>query len=288
MMQAPPGQEQDPENGFMDDNPTLPVEERTSLSPGRTAPLRLAVTAGPDRGRTAVVDQARVLVGRGETADLRLTDPTVSECHVELRWTERGIEVTDLGSRNGVKAGAVRLTRGVVPAGSQIVLGATVIVAAPDGEHDVPASSATAFGGMQGASLPMRELFALLERLARTDLSLLIQGKTGTGKELAARAIHANSARAAGPFVVLDCTSIPPTLAASLLFGSEKGAYTGATERRVGVFEAASGGTLFIDEVGDLPLDLQPTLLRVVQSREVVPIGATRPRPVNVRLITAT
>jgi DNA-binding NtrC family response regulator len=117
---------------------------------------------------------------------------------------------------------------------------------------------------------------------------VLIQGETGTGKEEAARALHECGPRAPGPFAVLDCTAVPATLASSVLFGHEKGAFTGATERRLGVFEAAHGGTLFIDEVGELPLDLQPLLLRVLQQREVVPVGSTRAKKINVRIISAT
>lgn len=267
---------------------TLSLEEREALPPGRMVPLRIAVIEGPDRGTQRLVDAQRVLIGRGETADVRLTDPTVSMCHAELAWSGRGIAVRDLGSRNGVKVGSVRLVEGTVPAGSRIALGNTVIVVAPEADHDVPTSSASSFGGLTGGSRPMRELFALLERLAKTELSVVIQGRTGTGKEVAARALHERGRRASGPFVVLDCTAIPPGLAPSVLFGAEKGAYTGATERRMGVFEAAHGGTLFIDEVGDLPADLQPALLRALQSREVVPVGSTRPRPVNVRVIAAT
>jgi DNA-binding NtrC family response regulator len=131
-------------------------------------------------------------------------------------------------------------------------------------------------------------VYAQLERLAPSDLSVLIEGETGTGKEVAARALHAASRRARGPFVVLDCTAVPPALAESVLFGHEKGAFTGANERRVGVFEAATDGTVFLDEVGELPSEVQPKLLRVLERREVVPVGGTRPRPVNIRMVSAT
>jgi DNA-binding NtrC family response regulator len=134
----------------------------------------------------------------------------------------------------------------------------------------------------------MRELYAMLERLARTDLTVLIEGDTGTGKEVAARALHELGRRKSEPFVVLDCTAIPPNLAESVLFGHEKGAFTGANERRIGLFEAAHGGTLFIDELGELPVDLQPKLLRVLERREVVAVGASKPRPVDVRIVSAT
>ncbi len=134
----------------------------------------------------------------------------------------------------------------------------------------------------------MRALYTLLERLAPTDLSLLIEGPTGTGKELAARAIHEASGHAEGPFVVLDCTAIPPSLAESILFGHERGAFTGAAERRPGVFEAAAQGTLFLDEVGELPSELQPKLLRVLEQRQVVRVGASQAIPVHARILSAT
>jgi DNA-binding NtrC family response regulator len=134
----------------------------------------------------------------------------------------------------------------------------------------------------------MRELFTLLERLAGTELALLLEGPTGSGKELAARAIHAESAHASGPFVVLDCTAIPVTLAESVLFGHERGAFTGANERRPGVFEAAGEGTVFLDEVGELPIDLQPKLLRALEQRQVVRVGSSQPIPVRARVLSAT
>lgn len=134
----------------------------------------------------------------------------------------------------------------------------------------------------------MRELFALLERLAPTELTVSVHGPTGSGKELVARAIHDGSARAKGPFVVLDCAALPASLAESVLFGHAVGAFTGANEARGGVFEAADGGTVFLDEIGELPLDLQPKLLRVLEQRQVTRVGESRPRPISVRVVSAT
>ena len=134
----------------------------------------------------------------------------------------------------------------------------------------------------------MRELFADLMRIAATDLSLLIEGETGTGKELVAESVHTNSQRASSPFVVFDCSAIAPTLVESELFGHERGAFTGAVAPRAGVFEQADGGTIFLDEIGELPKDLQPKLLRVLEKREVRRLGATKTLPLNVRLTAAT
>jgi DNA-binding NtrC family response regulator len=134
----------------------------------------------------------------------------------------------------------------------------------------------------------MRELFATIERIAAKPLSVLVQGETGTGKEEVARALHAHSLRATQPFVVIDATALPEALTEALLFGHEKGAFTGADHRRSGFFEAASGGTIFIDEIGELPLALQAKFLRVLERQEVVRIGGHAPIKVDFRLIAAT
>jgi transcriptional regulator with PAS, ATPase and Fis domain len=134
----------------------------------------------------------------------------------------------------------------------------------------------------------MRELFALLNRVAGTDATVLLAGETGTGKELLAEAVHQRSARAGGPFVVVDCGALPHELIGSELFGHVRGAFTGATNAKRGLIEEADGGTLFLDEVGELPLDLQPQLLRVLEKREVRPVGDTRSKKVSIRVIAAT
>jgi transcriptional regulator with GAF, ATPase, and Fis domain len=142
---------------------------------------------------------------------------------------------------------------------------------------------------MLGTSSSMREIFAVVERTAPTDLTVLITGETGTGKELVARAIHESSGqRAAQPFVVLDCASIPATLIESALFGHERGAFTGADQRRSGHFEQANGGTIFLDEIGELDLSLQPRLLRVLERKEVRRVGASEPISVDARILAAT
>ncbi|RYE83436.1 MAG: sigma-54-dependent Fis family transcriptional regulator, partial [Myxococcales bacterium] len=153
-------------------------------------------------------------------------------------------------------------------------------LAAPAGEQG--------FGGMLGASAAMRRLYPLCARLAASDVPVIIEGETGTGKEVLAEALHAESARSKGPFVVFDCTTVAPNLIESALFGHEKGAFTGATDARKGVFEQAHGGTLLIDEIGDLALELQPKLLRVLQRSEVCRVGGGRWQKVDVRVLVAT
>ena len=187
-----------------------------------------------------------------------------------------------------MRVAGVRVERGIAPSGCVLTLGMTTLRVEVAGDFSVPLANVSSFGRLLGRSALMQRLYAQLEKLAQTELSVLIEGETGTGKELAARALHTAGSRQDGPFVVLDCTTLQRELAPSRLFGHERGAFTGAIERKVGVFEAASNGTLFIDEVGELPLELQPMLLRVLQEREITPVGSTRARPVHVRVISAT
>jgi len=146
----------------------------------------------------------------------------------------------------------------------------------------------TKFGRMVGQSPPMRALFALLQRAALCDATVLIDGETGTGKEVSALAVHENSARSAGPFVVVDCGAIPAQLLESELFGYERGAFTGAVAARTGAFEAADGGTIFLDEIGELSLDLQPKILRALEGRKIKRVGSNTYFPIDVRVIAAT
>jgi two-component system response regulator GlrR len=144
------------------------------------------------------------------------------------------------------------------------------------------------FGRVAATSAVMGDVFTVLKRLARTDVTLTLMGETGTGKDVTAHAVHEASARAASPFVVFDCGAVPPNLVESELFGHERGAFTGAHAEHEGAFERARGGTLFLDEIGELPLDLQPRLLRALDSRSVRRVGGTRERQVDVRIIAAT
>ena len=153
---------------------------------------------------------------------------------------------------------------------------------------EIPVSSRDRFGGLLGGSAAMRRVFAILERIAPTDTTLLVEGETGTGKELVAEGVHEESQRSGGPFVVFDCSAVSPNLIESELFGHVKGAFTGAIGDRAGAFEAADGGTLFLDEVGELPLDLQPKLLRALERREVRRVGSNQVRRVDVRIVAAT
>lgn len=260
---------------------------RTILRPRATpAAVRVVVVAGPSSGAAAV--GKKITLGRSRVADVAVADLTVSEFHVELAAHEDGIEVRDLDSWNGTFFEGARIGRAVVPRGTTLTLGESAIRVDVAAEAQALPPERDSFRALLGKSTAMRELFALLERLAPTDLAVFIEGPTGSGKELVARALHDASARPKGPFVVLDCAALPASLAESVLFGHTTGAFTGAVEPRMGVFEAANGGTVFLDEVGDLPLDLQPKLLRLLESRQVTRLGENKPRPVSVRLLSAT
>jgi len=250
--------------------------------------LRVSVIEGPDEGTSVVLGKRTAILGRSPSADLALTDPTVSTFHVEISSDEHGIRATDLDSSNGTLFAGARVTQAVVPSGSLLQLGASRVRVELDAPVPVTTEAPDRFGELRGRSRVMRELFAVLDRLARTDLSVLVEGPTGSGKELVAHALHDAGTRKDGPFVVLDCTAIPATLSESILFGHERGAFTGATDRRIGLFEAADHGTLFLDEVGELPKALQPKLLRVLETRKVRRIGGNSERAVDVRVVAAT
>lgn len=250
--------------------------------------LKISVVSGPEVGQTTSIEANKAIVGRSQACDFRISDATASSFHVELSVEEGAIGVRDLESRNGTIYQGARLSSAVVPSGSTLEIGSSVVRVELDVLHAAPVDELASFGDLVGVSRVMRRVFALLTRLARTELSLLVEGPTGTGKELVARAIHEASAHASGPLIVLDCTAIPQTLAESVLFGHEKGAFTGATERRAGAFEAAGNGTVFIDEVGELPLELQPKLLRVLEQRQVARVGSSQPIPIGARVVSAT
>ena len=257
---------------------------------GRTAvrSCMCRVTSG-DRVTAEVALGARPLaVGAGRECDLVLDDPQVSRRHAELALGPDGIRVRDLGSTNGTFWQGSRLSDAVVPFGAQIRIGAAAIRFLTVDTPVVAPSERRRFAGMVGASVAMRELFAILELAAPTDATVLLEGESGTGKEMAARALHDHSARARVPLVVVDCSAVSESLIDSHLFGHVRGAFTGAEANRKGAFVEAAGGTVFLDEVGELPLAAQAKLLRVLEARTVQPVGSDRPVPVDARVVAAT
>ncbi len=228
-------------------------------------------------------------IGAHARNDYVLTDPTVSRFHAEITISPRGARIRDLESRNGTFVDGVRVDAAWLGHGSTVRVGKTLLrFDALGGTNRVALSRSDMFGTLYGTSAAMRAVFAILERVAPSDATVLIEGETGTGKEEVASSIHTHSPRANGPFVTLDCGAIPPNLLESELFGHDKGAFTGAIAAREGVFEAADGGTLFLDELGELPLGMQPALLRVLERGEVRRVGETAARPIDVRVVAAT
>ncbi|HEX2692201.1 MAG TPA: sigma 54-interacting transcriptional regulator [Kofleriaceae bacterium] len=251
---------------------------------------RLRIVGGPDQGKEHVLEDGTTMVGTHADNDLILTDATVSRYHLELRVRKGGIEVRDLETTNGTRHGGARI-------GQVVLIGPARLRIGKHTELDVePVDSAVElgdwpgdrFGDVLGATPAMRRLFALLAKAAATEATILLSGETGTGKEALAEAVHQGSGRATGPFVVVDCGSIPHELIASELFGHAKGSFTGATGDKQGLIEAAHHGTLVLDEIGELALDLQPQLLRVLDRRQVRRVGETQAIDVDVRVIAAT
>ena len=242
---------------------------------------------GPDADLTCTQHES-IAIGAAEDNDVVLTDPTVSRYHVEVSPGPEGILVRDLGSLNGVRIGDLTVECATVPTGTHIALGATVLLLTDSITTERPMEQAPTVPGLVFKSRAMRHVALLVTRLAESDASVLLSGETGTGKEVVARAIHQLSARKAEPFVVVDCGSLPPTLVASELFGHEKGAFTGAHRRHVGAFERARGGTLLLDEIGELPVELQPALLGVLERKVIRRVGGESDIPVDVRVLCAT
>jgi DNA-binding NtrC family response regulator len=250
---------------------------------------RLDVTDPSGNVQSLWLELDEQVIGSDPRVDLTVTEASVSRRHFGARLTEQGIRVRDLGSKNGLYVDRTRVLDGYCPVGSVISFGGCRAEVVTTGERQtVPLSRRVRFGEVLGASIAMRALFARLERLAADDQSVLVMGESGTGKELVARGIHAEGGRASKPFVVFDCAAVSAGLVEAELFGHARGAFTGAIAAQQGVFEAAHEGTLLIDEVGDLPIDLQPKLLRVLERREVRRLGETQVRPVNVRVVAAT
>jgi two-component system response regulator GlrR len=253
------------------------------------ARTRIAVVRGPDTGQSVVAAGKTVVLGTAEDCDLKLSDDTVSRRHCEIELAETGFRVRDLGSTNGVRSGGMRLFDMLGTGPLELSLGETVVSITPlEQTEDRERTIENRFFDLLGGSRKMRELFARLELLANSNLSVLIEGETGTGKDVVAESLHRASPRAKGPFVVFDCSAVAPNLVESELFGHERGAFTGAVTARAGVFEEADGGTLFLDEIGELPKELQPKLLRALEKREVKRVGGRAVKTVDVRVLAAT
>ncbi len=250
---------------------------------------QLVVVDGPDRGRACRIAEREVVIGTDPKCDLVLSDDRVSGRHVALSAIESRFAVRDLESTNGTFYEGSKIEKVTVPAGSTLLVGKTALRIEPEAQPlDIAPSQARRFGELVGESLAMREVFAVLERVAVSDATLLVEGETGTGKELVARAVHDASPRRRGPFVAVDCGALPESLLESELFGHVRGAFTGAANARSGMIVRADGGTLFLDELGRVSPTLQARLLRVIEERCVRPLGGDTERAVDVRVVAAS
>ena len=266
-----------------------PIETRAAARVGGVpAGLCAFVLSGAHKGAQHPVG-GRLTIGKAPDNDLVLSDDTVSRHHCELVRSPDGLHVRDLGSTNGTKIDGTRVREATLPPGGVLTIGEVEVAFRPSTHRvEVLPSERHEFGKALGQSLAMRTIFGVLERIAPTEATVLLEGETGTGKDLLARAVWQASPRANKPFIVVDCGAVTYSLLESELFGHERGAFTGAVATRQGAFELADGGTVFLDEIGELPLDVQPKLLRVLETREFRRVGGNRTLPTNVRILAAT
>ena len=234
-------------------------------------------------------------IGRGKHVDIRVPDSSVSRVHAELEVHDGSLAVVDIGSVNGVRIRNRRLVEGErtpLSVGEPIELGHVVLIVhrptlLPHGApeirppHEIPE-------GPVVQDETMRRVHSLIGRVASSNLSVLLLGETGVGKGVIAAEIHRRSTRQDGPFVQLNASALSETLLESELFGHERGAFTGANRSKQGLLEAAHGGTVFLDEIGDMPMSLQPKLLRVLEDRKVLRVGGLKEIPIDVRFVAAT
>ncbi len=246
----------------------------------------IAVVAGPGAGLRAVMEGEELRIGKAPSNHLCLPDPTVSRFHCVIERTTRGLLLRDLGSFNGTQVGGCWVESAYLAPDAPIQIGQSVMqMFVAERDANSPADPGPR---ILGASPATQRLVAMLPQIARTGATILLEGETGTGKSMVAELIHNMGPRAAGPFVVVDGGALAPTLVESELFGHERGSFTGASERRLGAFETAQGGTVFIDEIGEMPLDLQPKLLRALEERVVRRVGSAQSIRLDVQIIAAT
>jgi DNA-binding NtrC family response regulator len=272
-----------------DPGPTrAPGETRVRGAPaaGAAPPAAVLRVRAGGRERAVSVPPSGLTVGKDPGCEVRLEDPFVSSRHLRVEGRGGAWHLVDLGSTNGTFVAGARVTRAELPLGVPVRVGDVELVLEPGEAAEAP--RVESFEGMIARDAAMRQVFDLVERVGSSDVAVAILGETGTGKELVARALHARSPRRDGPFIPVNCSAIAESLIESELFGHEKGAFSGAERLRKGAFEEADHGTIFLDEIGELPLDLQPKLLRTLELGEVKRVGASRPIQVDVRIVAAT
>ena len=269
-------------------------EKTIKLLPGSPARVEIKVPRFCIRvnfrlgGSAAYEVLTSLILGRSKNCDVPLDDPAASSKHLKVELCEGGLVITDLGSTNGTKINGVRVEKAIAQVGDKISVGETkMVVELIDEPLVLLPEKKERLGSLVGKSEKMRLLYRILQRIAPTEFTVLIQGETGVGKELVAKTIHELSSRSNGPLVIVDGASLSGDLAADTLFGHERGAYTGADNQRQGAFERANGGTIFLDEIGELPPDVQATLLRVLETRSFDRLGGQSIK-VDVRVVAAT
>ena len=268
---------------------TLVIEDGETGDNLRIRKTKLLIISGPLQGREVLLNRDTFTIGSGVHNDLVVQDTTVSRRHCEILIDSAGYQIRDLESTNGTQVQGVHVTSARLAPGAEIQIGKTRIVFCPLQESsDIPLSRSESFGHMLGRSVAMRRIFYLAETYSPSDATIMITGETGTGKEILAEEIHNHSHRRDKPYIVIDCAAISKELIESELFGHVKGSFTGANNDRQGAFELADGGTVFLDEIGDLSPELQPKLLRVLEKREIRRVGCNKVRKINVRIISAT
>jgi transcriptional regulator with GAF, ATPase, and Fis domain len=269
-------------------------------APGATADAGLVLLYASEYAELSggwVFESPRAVIGRDPSADLFLPIQAVSRVHAEVSWDAGRWVLRDLDSRNGIFVDGHPVKSAVLEPNAEARIGDALLKYVDEGArgashyridgrmvpgHQRKVTSTDLVGGVQ-----MDQIAAEIEKIAKTPLSVMVLGESGTGKEVAARELHRKSGRT-GQFHAINCAAIPSTLLESELFGYRRGAFSGADRDKPGIVKMADGGTLLLDEIGDMPVEAQAKLLRVLQSREVYPLGATAPERVDVRIVCAT
>ena len=261
---------------------------RHHKSIARVQKMSLVITDGENDPKRVPVEQDLFTIGKDPGCDLVLQDRTVSRRHLEIEKQGGTYFVRDLGSTNGTMIDGTRIKEAFLSHGAVISVGNVEIVFQPYYESlKSEQDQCDTFGSLIAANSSMKSIMGLMRVASNSGTTILLQGETGVGKSALARAMHDEGSRKEAPFVVFDCSSVPPTLMESELFGADKGAYTGATKSRPGACEQAHGGTLFLDEIEDLSLDMQSKLLRVLEEREIRRLGSTRSVALDIQIITS-
>ena len=280
-----------PENRGEDNDRHHTVEVSVSAMPEpiQIEKCKLVVIDGPNVGTEHILAKPIVRIGTNEKNDLVLDDNTVSRFHSEIRHVGDEWLLVDRDSTNGTYVGNLRVREAFLYPNVELLIGNSLVRFVPLVEEiQVYPIARNRYGKLVGSAPRMREVYGIIDKVAPSELSIVIEGETGTGKELVASAIHERSRRQRQPIVIFDCSAFPENLLESELFGHEKGAFSGAIRTHRGVFERADGGTIFLDELGEMPIKLQPKFLRALENGEIRRVGGERTIKVDVRVVAAT